>query len=1575
MKGDFSKPAAITAANDLGVLYQQGRVISDRDLTEAELIAQAWREQAARDVIGAGVAAVPALAPDGYMVDAAAVDGDHVNVRLLPGRVWADGIHLTLEEGKAGPPTFEAHYLAPPANPSGTGTGGITDGVRDAVILEVTVGALNGFQEPDRLIEPALGGPDTAERMIPRQRLYLARLEGEETCHTIRDRINDDLSTHGRLSVRLEPPTAIAGDCPVVEGGGYSGFEHNLYRIEIAETDDASVMFKWSNQNGGPVGRGRFIAGADPIVQITANRAAILNSGITEYYLEAIIFDSDLGDYRVAYGTTATLNADGDIDLNTPATFGTMPGAGDTVFFRLWNGIEPIADYTGGATPWRDGIELDFSSAPGTYMAEDYWTFDLRAGDIQNRETFYFNAPPVGPDRRRVPLAEITWSALGDTLQGGTIEDCRRRFRPLTNQKVCCTYLVGNGVTTFGDFNSLEEAVSHLPPSGGQICLLPGLHMANLTLINRRNIKIHGCHERTMVLPRMETPAQPIIRIDGGAEIEIADIDFFAPFGVAIDATGNRGAALRGLDIHGCRVLALTYGFRINWAVQASIKHNRVWLLDHIDAHSAITIRATNSVLEGNTLGVWPFEFKPPIPGDDQDDDTPPDPADPCIEPEDLYGNLTLVVGYILNAWLTIITTAPVQPYRARGGLHLRGACEKVDVIRNRIDGGASHGIVLGGAYPSEMPQADDDDVGEAATVPRLTVTGKGLRGYVRDEANAPVIGLVMQARDMSGNVTETQVSYPADGRFAFEEVFGRHDLEITPGYEVVKLDEDEAGIVTLVVRRVVVPERPDSRFLRQIRIIDNTIERMGLSGIGFLLHSLDPAAPLLPSALTPLAMAQLLSEFIAPRELIGTTNMIQGLEIRGNRIQGNLRIVFTPALRALATKVAQGGISLPLVEGLRITDNHIEANGTSAANPTAGIFVGYAEEMIVSGNYISGNGPLIGDYDTGGIEGLRGGIVVRLATAIISGGATDAIERPALDIRDNHIDQPAGRAITAFAFGPVSCIGNHLNAEREGRWSFIDRFVGAVLLLNLGGFHRHFNSRGFQSFQMDDAGNGVNSKAMSREYGLAAQIPVEPLLPGGEVLFNSNRVRTGGANAAFSATLIGTADDLGFDGNQCTMFKPENVFTNLTAVAHSLRVTDNRFRERSRMTAMSALTYGGGFSKAGKAYAMNATTQNQADHCIIAGSNGVGTSQPVLDSPNQVVRDKGCPVEEKEKTGYTFSALFWVLRQESAADIDLDEAAEETPGSVGKVADQVGAFQGEMLNLKGYEYALVEDGPAAQAAYGDQLVSDIYAKASAAEAVRAQAKLITIKEVDVPTDDTWVIDGRITDAKGRAAPDAVVEVVDARGRPLDIKVAADQSGYYALVLTPEDRARLVEVGDIQLRTTVDGATPVTQPAKSLLEGDAGKARVNIVTDRLADFAVVQPRVIRQPDGVRRFEDVIVARPVTPARPDLREPITPTPDVPEDPNAPVDRPTEPVRPDTDVREPARDVEVPLRDVEGVGRLAEARLREAGINTGNDLVARPIEDLRNIRGVRADALREAALNAMRNARRRNNDGDR
>ncbi|WP_209425141.1 hypothetical protein [Pararhodobacter sp. SW119] len=1581
MKGDFSKAAKLSAPNDLGLLYQQGRVITDRDLTAGEIIAQNWRATAARDVIGAGVAAVPATEPDGYRVEAATMHDAHVDVRLAPGRMWADGIPLTLSPDADAPArTFAATYLSPPANAPGTDVGSIGAGIRDAVILEVVLDTLNGFQEPERLIEAALGGPDTAQRIHPRQRLRLLRLAPAEDCTTIGPRLRDDPALRGRLSVTLEAPTTIPGDCPVVDGGGYSGFEHNLYRIEIAETADAPVLFKWSSLNGGLVGRGRVQGGATPRVELSGNRTAIINSGLSEFYLEALEYTEHFGYWRVVYGAPATLNADGNLNLTTPATFGTMPGAGGPVFFRLWNGIAPISAFTGGPTPLRAGIELHFTSTPAAYRAEDFWTFDLRAGEIVNPEILHDDAPPEGPIRHRVPLAEISWTDRRDTDHAGAIEDCRRRFRPLTNQKTCCTWLVGNGVSSFGDFNSLDEAVAHLPESGGQVCLLPGVHLANLRLIGRRNIKIHGCRERTMVLPRPDAAADPVIRIEGGSEVEIADLDFFAPFGIAVDATGEERAPLRNLTIRDCRALSLAYGFRVERAEKVRITGNRIWMLDHASALSAISLRARDALVERNVLAVWPHAFTPPV----DDDEAPerertPDPADPCLEPEKLYGNLKLFVAHVLMVWTATIVATPEQPYRARGGLHLRGGCDRIDVIANRIAGGASHGIVLGGAYASEMPATEAPETPPSPRVFRLPAGPIG--GRAQDEDGEPVAGVALTLINTSGNAVQSRVSAPPNGVFVFEvPATGGYFLEASEGYQVVEVDTDAASARRLVVtlRRVAATDRRDTGFLTRIRIIDNTIERMGLSGIGFLLHGTTPTPPPPPERAGPAALAEFVAELVAPRELICTTNLIRDLEVRGNRIQDNLRLIFTPAMRALAPRIAQGGISLPLVEGLRITDNHITGNGTSAANPCAGIFVGYGEEVILSGNYIAGNGPLGSDYDTAGIEGLRGGVVVRMASAMIAGGAADARERPALDIRDNHIDQPAGRAITAFAFGPVSCVGNHLNSEREGRWSFVDRFAGAVLIANLGGLHRQFEFLGHTAFEP-----GRTHGDTRYTTGLAARAPAEDLLPGGEVMFNSNRVRTGSRNRAYSATLIATCDDLGFDSNQSAIFKSDAVFTNLTAIGLSVRITDNRFRERARSTAMSALSMSFGLGEAGRLHAMNIATHNQADHCVIATSNGPPIGQPVLETPNQVVYAAFCPIEAPDKARYLLAALAQLMRLDAQPDLEIERAGADLSKGLSHTVVGFGDFQQRMTVPKAAEAERVRHIGGAQPQPDTDLRLEILQRQAAAEALQERAHLATVREVAEPAQGGLVIDGRIADAHGRGVAAAEVELIDGRGRSLDIGATTDRAGYYALSISAEMRANLASMDNLTIRTRLGDADPASIPATQLLRSSDERQRIDIPYDPLKEFRFelpprspfrpTDPTGPQRPTDPPLRPDPVRPDPVRPdpVRPDPIQPVPPrpTPTPQPVPPIPTPQPERPPRPDLDPATPRLRLEV----VDGIGPAIAERLRNEGIADTAALLDTPIDRLESILGRRAETIRNNARIAVRDARDRPNGG--
>ena len=125
---------------------------------------------------------MPSNDADGFRITQAAVNAaeNRVELRVLPGRIWADGIVCYLPG--AAPVLRVADYLQPPIqSPAGT-VATIAAGVRDAVILEVSREELNAFQLPAQLLEPALGGPDTTERVMTRMAFKLYRLAAGEDC-------------------------------------------------------------------------------------------------------------------------------------------------------------------------------------------------------------------------------------------------------------------------------------------------------------------------------------------------------------------------------------------------------------------------------------------------------------------------------------------------------------------------------------------------------------------------------------------------------------------------------------------------------------------------------------------------------------------------------------------------------------------------------------------------------------------------------------------------------------------------------------------------------------------------------------------------------------------------------------------------------------------------------------------------------------------------------------------------------------------------------------------------------------------------------------------------------------------------------------------------------------------------------------------------------------------------------------------------------------------------------------------------------------------------------------------------
>ncbi|HLL70150.1 MAG TPA: DUF6519 domain-containing protein [Pyrinomonadaceae bacterium] len=687
MRGDFSRWRRERQQNFNGVLHQQGRVLLDGDWNAQTNVTNNWQDIAGRDIIGAGVAAVPADEPDGFRVDAAAIvnvpGGEQVQLTVAPGRAWVDGLLVYLHGTP--PVTRIATYLEPPVQDPAAEEGTINAGTRDAVVLEVWREEINGFQLPDILLEAALGGPDTTERVHTAAAFRLMRLAEGQTCESIIDELKDDFEDKGRLTASLVAPVIIAGDCPVAEGGGYTGFEHNLYRIEIAQTDNAAPMFKWSQFGGGLVGRGLFDA-ATKRLKITANAQAIANSGLQEFYLEALEYDPalaatpGLGHWRVTYGAEVTLGGDGQIVLPAAGLIGSIPSATGSVFFRLWNGIEEIADFTDAApaNALQDGILLQFDTpATGNYVAGDYWTFDVRAGDLPNDEILIDDAPPEGIEYHRAPLAVLNWQASSGQLAPQQIEDCRHIFRPLTRLAACCTFRVGDGVHSHGDFLTIQEAVDKLPATGGEVCVLPGVYTENVRVERRANVTIKGCGVRSRIVAAEpeEGDALPAIHVLDSEHVRVESLAIDAhEKGVGVLLEGptrselmlNEGKRLplRDITLKGLHLSAATRsGVEAHVGQFITIRECRVEMRDEPTDWPGIFFVGEDSLIEDNEIRVNPRRLEGAGTAAT---------GDPALS------------GIIFNA------------EAGRGGLQLGATCERVRVIDNHIEDGIGNGITLG---------------------------------------------------------------------------------------------------------------------------------------------------------------------------------------------------------------------------------------------------------------------------------------------------------------------------------------------------------------------------------------------------------------------------------------------------------------------------------------------------------------------------------------------------------------------------------------------------------------------------------------------------------------------------------------------------------------------------------------------------------------------------------------------------------------------------------------------------------------------------------------------------------------
>jgi hypothetical protein len=692
----------------------------------------------------------------------------------------------------------------------------------------------------------------------------------------------------------------------------------------------------------------------------------------------------------------------------------------------------------------------------------------------------------------------------------------------------------------------------------------------------------------------------------------------------------------------------------------------------------------------------------------------------------------------------------------------------------------------------------------------------------------------------------------------------------------------------------------------------------MGLSGIGVALRRGAKLEGRAVSLTTNNAKASLLSFVdsalltLALTPLLRATHPVRDLVILNNRLHDNLRNPFTEQMLSEAQQMGRGGVSLGIVESAVIRGNHINDNGATAIDPSCGVFVGWGNDVEITDNTITSNGAITPDYEERRRAGLRGGIYVRFAGAVVSRLSASSGRRPALRVHDNRVDQPAGRALTAFAFGPVSIANNHFSSEFTGRFGFIDTAFGGVLVANLGGMHRLIARL---------AGRKIDS---SKRYATVA----EAALPGGETLFTDNYIRIDAVNRSIMAQGIICLDDLGYAGNTSSVYRGDPFFCNTVLIGDTLRATGGRLREDASRT-LSMLTV---------AVRANITSSNQADHCIVAQPAATGTHVPrTVDVPNHVFDSTSC----RDNTG----AMVGVGDFAAPA---LSAQAAQLGGTI-----SAEAFTRDEVNLLGKGYTATSIGEvnttqvAVTRAYQQEAVrlerklGNGHPKAVELN-VQVEAGVVTQQLLTVSAeagasvspvipDEGLVVSGRVVNAKGQGLPDYNVELVTAGGASAASLGRTDRNGAFAAAFDANETKRLIRAGRLVVRVQ-------DLAGKEVL---LGSDPVDIAAGADVQVTLTVPaRVV--PRSVALTGTVIFDRKVDPI-----EPVPPPPTPPP--------PTPP--PPTPVTPPTPGVRTPLSKLE-IDAAMQQRLIRGGIVDVEGIVEADSRKLIEIVGDRAAASKLA-----------------
>ncbi|MEU2657177.1 DUF6519 domain-containing protein [Streptomyces sp. NPDC007325] len=491
MQGDFSRWTFDAGARFRSVLLQQGRALLDADWNEQAQITAHHDEARALDTFGR--AGVPMAGNAFAIVDARTGKPPEVSawedLRIVPGRMYVDGLLVEAHGEAQGIPLGSQPDL-----PALAGDAALAEPAVDqsyAFILGVRTHHVT-FDEESRLLESALGGPDTSTRT--RTVWQVTWRDTKSACTHYHNEPNWQLPEQGRMAVSFKQPPAAGTPCELTGLTDYTRLENQLYRVQIHEKD---TNFLWSRENGSVtaallgIGTAQLPPGVDAelsVDRVGRDEELSIRDG------DVVEITSAARQLRRKPGYLArVVRPDG---LRLPVRWLSGGGVtdlkalGSTPIVRRWEG-EPLP-----LTEKRElegGIHVEFQlPAGGELETGAYWLVPARSTRLalglnpakggldaslsKGNSTGFL--VPHGPDRHATPLAILKRTTVAGAGRWTQTSDCRRLAPSLT--RLTTIDLIGGDGQEALPGKELPEPIrvvvrnGQVPVPGARILFTPG---------------------------------------------------------------------------------------------------------------------------------------------------------------------------------------------------------------------------------------------------------------------------------------------------------------------------------------------------------------------------------------------------------------------------------------------------------------------------------------------------------------------------------------------------------------------------------------------------------------------------------------------------------------------------------------------------------------------------------------------------------------------------------------------------------------------------------------------------------------------------------------------------------------------------------------------------------------------------------------------------------------------------------------------------------------------------------------------------------------------------------------------